>query len=135
MEFEVAKEKAVRFIGISKKTCYEVQSKLKRLNVSDTTIKQVIEYLKQLGYIDDIEYVKAFIRQCVKMEKYSVYEIKQKLLFKGISRELLEEYVDEMYSTDYERIVVDKLLNSKLSSVDEEKQKNYIYRRGFKLNE
>lgn len=135
MEFEVAKEKAVRFIGISKKTCYEVQNKLKRLNVSDTTIKEVVEYLKNLGYIDDIDYVKAFIRQCIKMEKYSVYEIKQKLLIKGISRELIEEYVDEIYSTDYEKKVVYKLLIGKLASVDAEKQKSYIYRRGFRLNE
>ena len=28
MEFEVAKEKAVKFIGISKKTCFEVRNKL-----------------------------------------------------------------------------------------------------------
>lgn len=135
MEFEVAKEKAVKFIGISKKTSFEVQNKLKRLSVSESTIKEVIEYLKDLGYIDDVDYVKAFIRQCTKMEKYSVYEIKQKLLIKGISRELLEEFVDEMYSTDYEKKVVDKLLNGKLSGFDEEKKKNYIYRRGFRLNE
>ena len=135
MEFEVAKEKAVKFIGISKKTSFEVENKLRRLNVSNSTIKKVIEYLKDLDYIDDEEYIKAFIRQCIKMEKYSIYEIKQKLLIKGISRELLEQFVDEMYTTDYERKVVDKLLDGKLSNVDAEKQKNYIYRRGFKINE
>jgi len=135
MEFEVAKEKAVRFIGISKKTANEVEAKLKRLNVPSDTIKEVVEYLKGLGYIDDVDYAKSYIRQCIKMEKYSIYEIKQKLLIKGISRDILAEFVDELYTTDYERKVVEKLLCGKLSSMEQEKQKNYIYRRGFKINE
>ena len=135
MEFEVAKEKAVRFIGISKKTANEVETKLKKLNISNDTINEVVEYLKGLGYIDDVDYVKAYIRQCIKMQKYSIYEIKQKLLIKGISRELILEFVDELYSTDYESKVIQKLLSGKLSSMEQEKQKNYIYRRGFKINE
>jgi len=135
MEFEVAKEKAVRFIGISKKTANEVEAKLKRLNVPIETLKEVVEYLKGLGYIDDVDYAKSYIRQCIKMEKYSIYEIKQKLLIKGISRDILAEFVDELYTTDYERKVVEKLLCGKLSSMEQEKQKNYIYRRGFKINE
>ena len=135
MEFEVAKEKAVRFIGISKKTANEVETKLKKLNISNDSINEVVEYLKGLGYIDDVDYVKAYIRQCIKMQKYSIYEIKQKLLIKGISRELILEFVDELYSTDYESKVIQKLLSGKLSSMEQEKQKNYIYRRGFKINE
>lgn len=135
MEFEVAKEKAVKFIGISKKTAFEVHSKLKKLNVSESTIKEVIDYLTNLGYIDDVDYVKAFVRQCQKMQKYSIYEIKQKLLIKGISKELVQEYVDKLYSSGYEKEVVNKLLRVKLNNYEVEKQKNYLYRRGFKINE
>lgn len=134
MEFEQAKEKAVKFIGISKKTAFEVRSKLKRINVTDSTIDKVIEYLSDLGYINDEEYIQAFIKQSIKMEKHSIYEIKQKLLIKGISKELIYEHVDKLHSTDYEKKVVDKLLINKLANMDKDKQNNYIYRRGFRLN-
>ena len=90
MDYINAKEKAIKYIGISKKTSHEVAKKLKMIGVEEEIITKVIEYLEELGYIDDIDYVKSYIRQNIKMLKYSVYELKQKLLQKGIKASIIE---------------------------------------------
>ncbi len=128
-----ARDKAIRYIGISKKTEYEVRTKLKGLKVAPSVIEEEIEYLKDLGYIDDIGYVKSYIKQCEKMQNYSIYEISNKLLQKGIKASIIEQEIDVLKEADYEERVVEKLKCGKLKSYDEMKQKNYLYRRGFKV--
>ena len=129
----LARDKAIRYIGISKKTEYEVKQKLKGLKIASSVISEEIEYLKELGFIDDIDYVKSYIKQCKKMQNYSIYEITNKLLQKGIKASIIDEEIDSLKESDYEHQVVEKLLNSKLKSYDEMKQKVYLYRRGFRV--
>ena len=50
MDYIVAKEKAIKYIGISKKTSYEVHKKLKALGVEEEIANKVIEYLGELKY-------------------------------------------------------------------------------------
>jgi len=128
-----ARDKAIRYIGISKKTEYEIRQKLKGLKIASSVIDEEIEYLKELGYIDDIDYIKSYIRQCDKMQNYSIYEITNKLLQKGIKASIMEQEIDALKETDYEEKVIEKLIKGKLKSYDEMKQKNYLYRRGFRV--
>jgi len=134
MDYITAKEKAIKYIGISKKTSYEVAKKLKTLGAEQGIIDKVIEYLEEVGYIDDIDYVQSYLRQNIKMLKYSVYELKQKLLQKGVKASIIESTFESDLPSDYEAQVVNKLICSKLKDYDEIKKKEYLYRRGFKLD-
>lgn len=134
MSFEEAKEKAVRYLVVAKKTEYEIRNKLKKSNCEDNIIDQVIEYLNKINYINDSEYVDAYIRQCMRLLNYSIYEIKQKLLQKGIKKCIIEEKLINLEETGYEEKLIKKLLNGKLKSMEEIKQRQYLYRRGFKIN-
>ena len=55
MEFEEAKERAVRYLVLALRTQREVENKLRKLKVNDEIIFQVVEYLKDIGYIDDLK--------------------------------------------------------------------------------
>jgi len=134
MDYIIAKEKAIKYIGISKKTECEVSKKLKSLGVDSLTISKVIDYLNELGYLDDVDYVRSYIRQSVKMLKYSKYELRQKLLQKGVKASIIESTFESDLPSDYEAQVVNKLICSKLKDYDEIKKKEYLYRRGFKLD-
>lgn len=128
-----ARDKAIKYIGISKKTEFEVRKKLKRLNIASSVINDEIISLKELGFIDDNDYVSSYIKQCEKMLNYSIYEIRNKLLQKGIKASIIEEKLQILQDSDYERNVVDKLVAGKLKSYDDLKKKSYLYRRGFKF--
>jgi regulatory protein len=132
IDFQVAKEKAIRYIGISKKTAYEVKRKLTTLKINSEIIGEVISYLTNLGYIDDEEYTILYIKQNIKFQKYSLYEIRQKLLSKGISNDLIDKHINLLYNIQYDQELKQKLLNTKLKGLDEVKAQAYLYRRGLK---
>ncbi len=134
MNLEIAKEKAISYLMISKKTEYEVREKLKKLKCEDDVIEKVIQSLINLNYINDSDYVDAYIRQCMRLLNYSVFEIKQKLLQKGIKKYIIEEKIENSDLKEYEISLINKLLTTKLKSYEPLKQKQYLFRRGFKLD-
>ncbi len=134
MNFEEAKEKAVKYLVLQLRTEKEVEQKLQRLKVEQEIIIEVLEYLKSIGYIDDSKYVDAYLRQCISIPKYSVYEIKMKLIQKGINKNLINEKIQEFDSKEYENSLIQKLKASKLKNMEELKKIAYLYRRGFKIS-
>ena len=135
MSFEVAKNKAIKYVGISKKTEQEVYRKLKTQGFDEDIIMEVIEYLKELGYINDDDYVDAYIRQCMRLLDYSTYEIRQKLLQKGINKYIIDDKVGTLEESDYNDLLLNKLLNGKCKNMDDLKKKQYLFRRGLKYFE
>lgn len=134
MEFEQAKQKAIKYIGISKKTEYEVKQKLIKIGYSQDITDMVISYLLDIGYIDDKDYVESYIRQNERFLKYSIFEIEQKLLQKGIKKDIIEEKINILKDTDYDKKIFDKLMAGKCKDMEPLKQKQYLYRRGIKFD-
>lgn len=134
MEFEHAKQKAIKYIAISKKTKYEVKQKLIKIGYSQDVIDMVISYLLDIGYIDDYDYVESYIRQNERFLKYSIFEIKQKLLQKGIKKDIIEEKMSVLEDSGYDKKILEKLMNGKCKDMEPLKQKQYLYRRGIKFD-
>ena len=51
---------------------------------------------------------------------------------KGIKKDIIEEKLQVLENLNYERELVEKLLNGKLKNMEDIKQKQYLFRRGFK---
>ena len=135
MDFENAKQKAIKFIGISKKTEYEVKQKLLILGYNQEIVDMVISYLLNIGYIDDIDYVKSYIKQNERFMKYSIFEITQKLLQKGIKKDIIENEITILEDSNYDRKIYEKLMLTKCKDMEPIKQTQYLYRRGLKVDE
>jgi regulatory protein len=131
-EFDSIKQKALKYICLSKKTEFEVRKKLSESKVSYDMIDKVINYLKDLDYINDENYVKSFISQNKKFLKYSIAEIKNKLKIKGIDENVYGIYLNDMRNIKYDNLVISKILNKRNKSLEE--LKGYLYRRGFDIN-
>lgn len=133
-EYIKGKEKAIKYIGISKKTEHEVERKLRGLGIASLVIDEILNELRELEYVSDKEYLKSYIKQNQKMMKYSIYELKQKLLQKGINKSIIEDMFDRLIHDDYETKIVEKLKDTKLKNYEPNKQNEYLYRRGFRLD-
>ena len=132
MEYSVANEKAVKYLAVSMRTEYEVKQKLIKLGCEPEIYHEVLNHLKDLGYIDDDKYIQAFFRQNIKLPKYSVYELTSKLKQKGIASTLIDEFREKINNTYYEKNIVKKIMENKNQlGEDELKIKAYLYRRGF----
>lgn len=68
------------------------------------------------------------------LKNLSIKEIYYKLLSKGISKNLLDEYIETHQEelSNYEIISAKKIWNKKIRQSDEKNVKEFLYKKGYK---
>lgn len=97
-------------------------------------IEAAIEYVKGYHYVDDERFAENYIR--FHQEKLSKRVLKQKLQAKGVSRELIEQQLNEAYETDELELAKELLRKrhydaSKADQKEKQRQYGFLARRGF----
>lgn len=90
-EFDKLKTKILRYILFKKRTEAEVRQKF--IESTGNNLENVIEYLKENGYIDDKRYIEKAINEFKLLKNMSIKEIQYKLIAKGLSKSDIEEYI------------------------------------------
>ena len=80
-EFDEAKTKILKYIMYKKRTEQEIRQKFETMDYN--ILEDVIEYLKETGYINDNEYIKRTINEFKALKNLSIKEISYKLLYLG----------------------------------------------------
>ena len=132
-EFEKAKTKVMNYIMYKKRTVYEVKNKFSK-TLEENLLHDIIEYVKEAGYLSDTEYIKRAISEFQALNNLSRKEIKYKLYSKGIENNLIEDYFsensDELY--DYELKSAKNIFIKKQSTIDTDEIKNYLRKKGYR---
>ena len=131
--FDRAKTKVLKYILYRKRTEGEIYIKFKN-EIDGNTLDEVVEYLKEAGYINDYEYIEKQVNEYKILKTMSIKEIKYKLLSKGLSKDLIEDYIQENYEElkEYEEGNIEKIKAKKANSMDEEKIKQYLLKKGYR---
>ena len=129
---EKLKTKVLKYIMFKKRTEKEVREKF--ANEEEESLEEVIEILKDLGYINDVDYIDRFINEAINIKNLSLYELRYKLYSKGISKDLIENYFSSNYETlvDYEKKSALNIVNKKKKSMEIEDIKLYLRKKGYK---
>ena len=90
-EFDKAKTKVMNYIMYKKRTEYEVRNKFSK-TLEENLLDDIIEYVKDAGYLSDTEYIKRAVSEFQALNNMSRKEIKYKLYSKGIENTLIEDY-------------------------------------------
>lgn len=125
------KTKMLKYIFYKKRTEKEVREKFK--NEDSLLLEETIENLKELGYINDEIYVEKFIHEVVALKNLSIFEIKYKLLSKGVSEDIIDDYISknsEMLD-DYERLAANNLLQKRKDTSTKEETMAYLNKKGY----
>lgn len=93
-EFDKEKTKVLRYILYKKRTENEVRTKFQN-TVEENLLDDIIDYLKEAGYINDRDYIERTINNFISLKNLSIREIKYKLLAKGLSKTYIEDYIYE----------------------------------------
>ena len=132
-EFDKEKTKVMNYIMYKKRTEYEVKNKFSK-TIEENLLHDIIEYVKEAGYLSDTEYIKRAILEFKALNNLSRKEISYKLYSKGISKELIEDYFsehqEELY--DYEMQSAQNIFNKKSITMETEEIKNYLRKKGYK---
>lgn len=134
-----ATKRAMNLLQKKDYTESKLREKLREGLYSDDCIDAAIDYVKSYKYLDDERFARDYITY--HMELRSKNRILQDLLGKGISKDLCESLINELYSecdSDVETEQIRNLLNKKHYSEDmdyKDKQKiiAFLLRRGYSM--
>ncbi len=96
-------------------------------------LEDVIEELKEIGYINDLNYIERAVNEFMALNNLSIKEIRYKLMTKGINGNIIEEYISNNYEEllEYEYSSAKKI-SIKKSNLDKQDIKNYLMKKGYK---
>ena len=134
-ELDIQKTKVFKYITYKKRTEQEVRNKFKG-QIEEQMLEDIIEYFKEAKYLDDYEFVEKQVREYMKLKTMSITEIKYKLLTKGIDKNIIENYIskNEEELEEYEKKCIEKIKLKKAGTMEEQELKQYLYRKGYKIN-
>ena len=133
-----AKKRALYLLERMDRTEYQLREKLRASEYPEDVIEEAIEYVKSFHYIDDERYAENFTRY--KKGNMSRQQIKQKLISKGVSKDIITNALEEEYDMD-ESIHIRNLLEKKHFSYETSDEGefrriyNYLLRRGFRSSD
>lgn len=132
-EFDKAKTKVMNYIMYKKRTEYEVRNKFSK-TLEENLLDDIIEYVKDAGYLSDSEYIKRAVSEFKTLNNLSRKEIKYKLYSKGVENSLIEDYFsensDELF--EYELKSAKNIFIKKQSTIDVNEIKNYLRKKGYR---
>lgn len=135
------KEHSLYILSNYSKTEKQLRDKLKKVkHYNDSVINQTIDFLKKYNYINDEDYANRFIDTNINNKSKKI--IKEKLLLKGIDKDLVDKILIENENKFDDLYIATKLVNKKfakyLGGDMDIKIKNKIYnsliRKGIKYD-
>lgn len=132
-EFDREKTKVMKYIVFKKRTENEVRQKF-QTSIEENLLEDILKYVKEAGYINDYQYIEKQVNEYKLLKTLSIKEIKYKLLSKGLSKDLIEDYIQANYEElqEYENQCLEKIKNKKSGTMDEEKLKQYLFKKGYR---
>lgn len=131
-EFDKAKSKVLKYILYKKRTKQEVKNKF--YNVVDNQIlNDVLEELEEIGYINDNNYIERAVNEFKILNNLSIKEIKYKLATKGISSNIIDDYIvkNKEELVDYEFESAKKIAIKKSNILTKEEITQYLLKKGY----
>lgn len=130
-EFDKLKTKVLKYILFKKRTEQEIRQKFRQ--DEGNMLDDVIEELRQNGYINDESYIERAINEYMNLKNMSIKEIEYKLMAKGISKEIIQDYIytNKEKLLEYEIKSATNIINKKSYSSEKEEILNYLRKKGY----
>lgn len=97
--------------------------------VEPDEINKVIGKLKELGYINDLNYAKDYVESAQNIKLSGHRKIYWQLIKKGISREIAEQAIAEAYENDKEEEAVGEIIKKYARNIPKDKLYERLMRR------
>jgi regulatory protein len=134
-KFDNEKTRVLKYILYQKRSEGEIRNKFSK-TIEEDMLEDIIEYLKEAGYINDKEYIKKAVSNFMALKNLSIKEINYKLIAKGLSRSVIEDYIYEnKYELEeYEIKSASNIIYKKQGTMDIEEIKQYLQKKGYKID-
>ena len=132
-EFDKEKTRVLKYIMYKKRTEQEIKNKFSK-TIQENLLEDIIQYLKEAEYINDKQYIEKFVNELIALKKLSIKELKYKLLSKGLSKDLIEDYIcnNKEKLEQYEIQSATNLAIKRENYMEKEEIKQYLIKKGYK---
>lgn len=132
-EYDKEKSKVLRYVLYKKRSKQEIKNKFYN-SIEDEMLNEIIEELEENGYINDRNYIQKTINEFVALNNLSLKEVRYKLAAKGISNDLIEDYINEHAEEmeEYEIKSAKMIIIKKQSTMEEESIIQFLMKKGYK---
>lgn len=130
-EYDNLKTKVLKYVLYKKRTEQEIRQKF--AENSGNLLEDVIQYLKQEKYIDDKSYIERSVNEYIALKNLSIKELTYKLYTKGLSKNLIDDYVCENKEKllEYEIKSATNIINKKSSTMEVDEIKQFLNKKGY----
>ena len=130
-EFDKLKTKVLKYILFKKRTENEIRQKFK--SDEGELLNEVIDELKDIGYINDEEYVKKVVKEYMSLKNLSIQELQYKLISKGITKDLTDNYIynNKEKLLAYEIKSATNIILKKINTQDKDEIINYLKKKRY----
>ena len=135
--FDKAKNKALNILSRRMHTKKELSDKLLRQDFGDEIVSDVCEWACEYGFINDKEYARAYIQDCICSKKYGIKRIKQALLYKGIDAYTIEDVIYEFDFCEKDTLIslVEKKLDGNFERKNIDKTIRHFIAKGYEFSD
>lgn len=134
-EFDKLKTKVLKYIMYKKRTEQEIIRKFSSVDNQDM-LEDVIENLKEIGYINDESYIERAVAEFMNLNNLSIKELKYKLMSKGINLGIMDNYfynhLEEL--EEYEINSARNIMIKKQGSMEEQQIMQYLLKKGYRMD-
>lgn len=132
-ELDKIKTKVLKYILYKKRTEKEVRQKFSSM-YDENTLEDVIQNLKDNGYINDEIYIERAVNEFMAINTLSTKEIRNKLYTKGVNSNLIDDYFSkhEGELEEYEIACAKKIMIKKQSQLENKEIEIFLYKKGYK---
>jgi regulatory protein len=135
------KQRAFRLLGRRHHATSELRRKLWNKDYEQKLIDEVIEDLQNKGYLDDEEFIRAFVAEKSKSKSWSTKKVKAELIKRGLTSKIIDETLNHQpKETDIENAMklakkkYEVLLKRNLERNDlRNKLSAYLFSKGFEF--
>lgn len=139
-EYNKAKQAAFRYLSYRPRTVHELKTALARKGYDNETAERVIKELKALGFLNDLEYAKAWVDERKRHKGHGKKRLQQELLKKGIASSIVDEVLIDM-DEDEQRQLAISIAERRYSRIKSEpwpkierRLGNYLVRQGYSMS-
>ncbi len=131
-QYDKYKSRVLKYALYKKRSEAEIINKFSK-EIPEDILVSILRDLKQYNYIDDNNYIKRTVNEFMAIKTLSKYEIKNKLLAKGIKLDLIEDFFEKNSEEldEFELKSCKKLIKKNINSKEEKKLIEYLYRKGY----
>ena len=129
--FDKLKTKVLKYILFKKRTEHEIRQKF--IADEGALFNDVIDELKELGYIDDEKYIEKAVKEYMNLNNLSIKELEYKLVSKGINKDLVDSYIynNKERLLEYEIKSAKSIIMKKIDSLGKEETLNYLRKKRY----